>query len=102
MNNEPPWKLWEKNVQMISELADQLRSYADRARGGVRLSEEWLTNVLDGDGQLARNVLRAAGFTPPPATEWTTGKGMRRMDDVGYLPNLSDRLTDVLDYYDPA
>ncbi|MDE4063827.1 hypothetical protein, partial [Phaeobacter gallaeciensis] len=68
---------------------------------GLRISLPWLVNVLDGDGKLARHVLRRAGFSPDPAT-WSTGRGAAELGDFSYPPVLADNLTDVLDDFAPA
>ncbi|WP_417676731.1 hypothetical protein [Pseudodonghicola sp.] len=88
---------------MVRELADLIRNAASRAGGrGMRISFEWLCDVLDGDQRLTRCVLVAAGFQPPEATEWRTGRGDARLADHVYPELLADRLTESLDYYAPV
>ncbi|WP_027237200.1 hypothetical protein [Leisingera caerulea] len=87
---------------MIDDLADLLLKEANKSRGrGLRISLPWLVNVLDGDGKLARHVLRRAGFSPDPAT-YSTGRRAAELGDFSYPPVLADNLTDVLDEYAPV
>ncbi|MEX5577733.1 hypothetical protein [Pseudophaeobacter sp. A-200-2] len=89
-------------TDMIDDLADLLRNEANKSRGrGLRISLPWLVNVLDGDGKLARHVLRRAGFSPDPAT-WSTGRGAAELGDFSYPPVLANNLTDVLDDFAPV
>jgi hypothetical protein len=88
---------------MIREMADLIRNIAPKARGrGMRIPFEWLRDILDGDERLTRRVLTAAGFMPPTSTEWTFGRGGARLEQYAYPEGLADRLTDILDDYEPA
>ncbi|WP_288940995.1 hypothetical protein [uncultured Roseovarius sp.] len=86
---------------MVTDLAAALKRISNKTGPqGLRLSFEWLSDVLDDDEDLAERVLRAAGFEPPQATEWTTGAGGRTLASVTYTPILADELTDILDEHD--
>jgi hypothetical protein len=88
---------------MIREMADLLRNIATKARGrGMRISFEWLRDILDGDERLTRRVLTAAGFAPPTSTEWSYGRGEAHLAQHAYPEGLADRLTDILDDFEPA
>lgn len=88
---------------MISELANLLRNIATKAGSrGMRISFEWVRDILDGDESLARRVLIAAGFTPPTSTEWNFGRGGSRLEQYAYPEGLADRLTEILDDYAPT
>ncbi len=86
---------------MIDALAHRLRDEVARTHGrGLRVSFEWLKDVLDDDATLTRNVLETAGFEPPAAEIWTTGRGEWNLNRLCYPPIFADKLTDVLDAYD--
>lgn len=90
------------NHEMIEELADLLTEAAAETRGrGLRVNVPWLAAALDGDERLARATLRAAGYRPESET-WREGKGRANLGDFSYPAALSDRLTDVLNHYDPV
>lgn len=87
--------------KMINALANKLRDEVNSTRGhGLRINFEWLMDVLDDDDALARQVLERAGFEPPAAEIWTSGRGGWDLDRVTYAPILADKLTDILDAYD--
>jgi hypothetical protein len=91
--------MYDKN--MIEALADRLREEVARTRGrGLRLSFEWLKDVLDDDANLTRKVLEKSGFQPPASEVWTTGRGEMNLSRVGFPPVLADKLTDILDAHD--
>lgn len=84
---------------LIDDLADLLMKETNKSRGrGLRISLPWLVNALNGDGKLARHVLRRAGFSPDPMT-WSTGQGAAELGDFSYPPVLGDNLTNVLGEY---
>ncbi|QFT97389.1 hypothetical protein FIU85_08755 [Roseovarius sp. THAF8] len=88
----------EYDPAMITSMAREIQRIADRSGpGGMRISFEWLEDVLDGDEILTRRVLTAAGFSPPTEVEWRRGKGRDQLSDRGYPGLLEDRLTDILD-----
>ena len=92
----------EEQNEMVEQLAAILRSLVNTKAGksGLRISFEWILDVLDGDELLTRRVLTAAGFTPPLSTEWFCGRGKKTINDVCYDRLLADNLTDVLDLFD--
>ena len=87
--------------KMINTLANKLRDAGEKSRGrGLRINLEWLMDVLDDDDAMARLVLERAGYEPPAAEIWTTGRGEWDLDRVTYAPILADTLTNILDAYD--
>ena len=80
---------------IINDLADLLRDEASKSNGrGLRISLHWLVKVMGGDGRLARNVLRCAGFAPDPIT-WSVGGGAAELGNFSYPPVLANNLKEI-------
>jgi hypothetical protein len=91
------------NDDMVDELADLLETYVSRSgRHGLRLELDWVAEAVDDDLELAAAVLRRAGFEPPEAAVWTAGRGGKVLGNFCHPPVLADKLTDVLDRFDPV
>ena len=85
---------------MVQELADEIIAIARRAGGrGMRLDFNFVCDALDDNEDLARAVLKRAGFKPCPE-QWATGKGNSEVRSYTYPPFLAERMTDILGYYD--
>jgi len=84
---------------LLQDLADEINATAQRAgRRGMRINFQFVCDALDGDGRLARAVLKRAGFKPCPEL-WATGMGNSEPETYTHMPSFSDRLTDILDDY---
>jgi len=82
---------------LVQALADKLSALARRGRGrGMRVSFEWLSDALG--TQLARAVLKRAGFKPCPE-QWAIGAGNSRPGEFTFPEVFAEQMEEVVDDY---